>query len=92
MYPGYTVPSFYDPMISKLSVWGPTRREAIARMKRALSEYVVKGITTNIRYLLAIMDAPEFFLITPFRSFSDLRMIVPGGSASGWCSLAAKSK
>jgi acetyl-CoA carboxylase biotin carboxylase subunit len=60
VYPGYTVPSYYDPMISKLSVWAPTRREAIARMKRALSEYMVKGITTNIRYLLAIMDAPEF--------------------------------
>jgi len=60
VYSGYTVPSFYDPMISKLSVWAPTRREAIARMKRALSEYVVKGITTNIRYLLAVMDALEF--------------------------------
>ena len=60
VYPGYTVPSDYDPMISKLSVWAPTRKEAIARMKRALSEYVVKGITTNVRYLLAIMDAPEF--------------------------------
>ena len=60
VYAGYTVPSFYDPMISKLSVWAPTRREAIARMKRALSEYVVKGITTNIRYLLAMMDSLEF--------------------------------
>src|SRR5262245_51254374 len=60
VYAGYTVPSFYDPMISKLSVWAPTRLEAIARMKRALSEYVVKGITTNIRYLRAVMDAPEF--------------------------------
>jgi acetyl-CoA carboxylase biotin carboxylase subunit len=60
VYAGYTVPSFYDPMISKLSVWAPTRPEAIARMKRALSEYVVKGITTNIRYLRAVMDAREF--------------------------------
>ncbi|HVE83187.1 MAG TPA: acetyl-CoA carboxylase biotin carboxylase subunit [Myxococcales bacterium] len=60
VYAGYTVPSFYDPMISKLSVWAPTRPEAISRMKRALSEYVVKGITTNLRYLLAVMDAPEF--------------------------------
>jgi acetyl-CoA carboxylase biotin carboxylase subunit len=60
VYAGYTVPSHYDPMISKLSVWAPTRPQAIARMKRALSEYVVKGITTNIRYLLAAMDAPEF--------------------------------
>jgi len=60
VFAGYTVPNFYDPMISKLSVWAPTRAEAIARMKRALAEYVVKGITTNIRYLHAIMEHPEF--------------------------------
>jgi acetyl-CoA carboxylase biotin carboxylase subunit len=60
VYAGYEVPRFYDPMISKLSVWAPTRAEAIARMRRALSEYVVKGITTNTRYLLAILDHPEF--------------------------------
>ncbi len=60
VYAGYTVPNVYDPMISKLSVWAPTRPEAIARMKRALAEYVVKGITTNLRYLLAILDHPDF--------------------------------
>ncbi|MBM4378149.1 MAG: acetyl-CoA carboxylase biotin carboxylase subunit [Deltaproteobacteria bacterium] len=60
VYAGYEVPRFYDPMISKLSVWAPTRAEAIERMKRALSEYMVKGITTNVRYLSAIMDNPEF--------------------------------
>ncbi len=60
VYPGYTVPTVYDPMISKLSVWAPTRLEAIARMRRALAEYVVKGITTNIRYLRAILEHPEF--------------------------------
>ncbi|ATB45557.1 acetyl-CoA carboxylase biotin carboxylase subunit [Corallococcus macrosporus] len=60
VFPGYTVPNVYDPMISKLSVWAPTRREAIARAQRALSEYVVKGITTNIRYLKAILANPEF--------------------------------
>ena len=60
VFPGYTVPNFYDPMISKLSVWAPTRQEAIARTQRALAEYVVKGITTNIRYLKAILAHPEF--------------------------------
>ncbi len=60
VYAGYTVPNFYDPMISKLSVWAPTRTEAIARLNRALSEYVVKGITTNIRYLRAILGHPKF--------------------------------
>ncbi|ATB31109.1 acetyl-CoA carboxylase biotin carboxylase subunit [Melittangium boletus] len=60
VFPGYTVPNFYDPMISKLSVWAPTRREAIERAKRALDEYVVKGITTNVRYLHAILSHEEF--------------------------------
>jgi acetyl-CoA carboxylase biotin carboxylase subunit len=60
VYPGYTVPTVYDPMISKLSVWAPSRPEAIARARRALAEYVVKGITTNIRYLRAILAHPEF--------------------------------
>ncbi|MBM7118953.1 acetyl-CoA carboxylase biotin carboxylase subunit [Archangium primigenium] len=60
VFTGYTVPNFYDPMISKLSVWGPTREEAIARAKRALDEYVVKGITTNVRYLHAILSHAEF--------------------------------
>ena len=60
VYAGYTVTNHYDPMVSKLSVWAPTRDEAIARMKQALKEYVVKGITTNIPYLLNIIDHPEF--------------------------------
>jgi acetyl-CoA carboxylase biotin carboxylase subunit len=60
VYTGYEVPRFYDPMISKLSVWAPSRPEAIARLKRALSEYVVKGITTNVRYLHSILEHPDF--------------------------------
>ena len=60
VYAGYTVPNVYDPMISKLSVWAPTRAEALLRIKRALDEYVVKGITTNIRYLQQIVTHPEF--------------------------------
>jgi acetyl-CoA carboxylase, biotin carboxylase subunit len=60
VYAGYSVPTVYDPMISKVSVWAPTRPEAIARLKRALAEYVVKGITTNIRYLRAVLEHPEF--------------------------------
>jgi len=60
VYEGFTVPNFYDPMISKLSVWAPSRLESIARMKRALNEYVVKGITTNIGYLQRAISHPEF--------------------------------
>ncbi|HEY0883616.1 MAG TPA: acetyl-CoA carboxylase biotin carboxylase subunit [Archangium sp.] len=60
VFAGYRVPNFYDPMISKLSVWAPTRMEAILKMRRALDEYVLTGITTNLRYLKGIMLHPEF--------------------------------
>ncbi len=49
-YEGGEVPIFYDPMISKLITWGETRDHAIARMKRALAEYEVRGIRTTIPF------------------------------------------
>ncbi len=60
VYSGFDVPIYYDPMISKLSVWAPTREQAIARLRRALSEYVVKGITTNVTWLGRALAHPEF--------------------------------
>jgi len=57
--PGMVSPN-YDPMIAKLICWGPTRELAIARMRRALLEYAITGISTNIAYHLAILDDPEF--------------------------------
>ncbi len=60
VYPGFTVPMFYDPMISKLSVWAPDREQAIERLRRALSEYVVRGITTNVRWLRRVLDHRVF--------------------------------
>ncbi|HET9451495.1 MAG TPA: acetyl-CoA carboxylase biotin carboxylase subunit [Aggregicoccus sp.] len=60
VYAGYTVPNFYDPMISKLSVWAPSRAEAIARMKRALEAMVVEGIKTTIPLHLKIMSDEKF--------------------------------
>ncbi|MBE3573925.1 MAG: acetyl-CoA carboxylase biotin carboxylase subunit [Firmicutes bacterium] len=47
-YPGYVVPPFYDSLVAKLITWGNTREEAIARMERALREFVVEGIRTTI--------------------------------------------
>ncbi|MEB3195785.1 MAG: acetyl-CoA carboxylase biotin carboxylase subunit [Candidatus Sericytochromatia bacterium] len=47
-YPGYAIPPFYDSMIGKLIVWAPDRRQAIARMSRALGEYAITGISTTI--------------------------------------------
>ena len=54
------VPRFYDPMIAKIAAWAPTRAEAIARLRRALAETRVKGITTNIGYLGRILGLDEF--------------------------------
>jgi acetyl-CoA carboxylase biotin carboxylase subunit len=59
-YPGCTISSFYDPLISKLSVWAPTRERAILRMRRALSEYVVTGIRTNLAFHEKLLAHPEF--------------------------------
>ena len=57
--PGTVSPN-YDPMIAKLIVWAPTREMAIDRMRRALLEYVVTGIRTNIPYHLAVLSDPDF--------------------------------
>jgi acetyl-CoA carboxylase biotin carboxylase subunit len=60
VYAGYTVPVFYDPMLSKLVCHGATREEARYRMKRALMEYRVEGIETTIPFFAAIMDHDDF--------------------------------
>jgi pyruvate carboxylase subunit A len=60
VYPSYTIPPFYDPMISKLIVWGRDRNEAITRMRRALYEYIIVGIKNNIPFHKAVMENPRF--------------------------------
>ncbi len=50
LYAGYEVPPHYDSLLSKLIVWAETREEAIARMQRALEEYVIEGVTTTIPF------------------------------------------
>jgi len=59
-YAGCAISSYYDPLISKLSVWADTREHALARMQRALSEYVITGIRTNLALHDAILRHPEF--------------------------------
>jgi acetyl-CoA carboxylase, biotin carboxylase subunit len=60
LYPGYTVPSNYDSLVSKLIVHGKTRHECVMRMKRALHEYVIAGIETNIPLHQRLMEEPDF--------------------------------
>jgi acetyl-CoA carboxylase biotin carboxylase subunit len=57
---GGEVPIFYDPLISKLSAWGTTRPQAIARMRRALREYDVRGIRTTVPFFQWILEQPSF--------------------------------
>ena len=59
-YAGCTISSFYDPLVSKLCVWAPTREEAVQRMRRALGEYVVTGIKTNLAFHEALFRHPLF--------------------------------
>src|SRR5438270_1129663 len=71
VYTGYTVPVFYDPMLSKLVCHAPTRAEAIARMRRALVEYRVDGIETTIPFFRFLMDHPDFRAATFDTGFID---------------------
>lgn len=60
VYAGSEVSTFYDPMISKLSVWGTDRSTAIGRMRTALSEYLITGIKTNIQFHRILMNNQKF--------------------------------
>ncbi len=60
VYAGYRVPQNYDSMIAKVIVHGKDRNESIAKMKSALSEFVISGIETNIDFLLKILDNESF--------------------------------
>jgi pyruvate carboxylase subunit A len=60
VYEGYDVPPFYDSLLSKLIVWGKDRKEAMERMKRALWEYKIEGIKTNIPFHEVVMGEENF--------------------------------
>ncbi|MBT2582282.1 acetyl-CoA carboxylase biotin carboxylase subunit [Planococcus sp. ISL-109] len=60
MYSGYTIPPYYDSMVAKLITYADTREEAVAKMKRALDEFVVEGVFTTIPFHLRLMDHDVF--------------------------------
>src|SRR5260370_15249066 len=60
VYEGWTVPSDYDPLLSKLIAWGSSREETIARLRRALEEYALTGIKTNVGLFRRILGEPDF--------------------------------
>ncbi|WP_416042752.1 acetyl-CoA carboxylase biotin carboxylase subunit [Bacillus halotolerans] len=59
-YPGYTIPPYYDSMIAKVITYGKTRDEAVVRMKRALSEFVIEGIETTIPFHIKLLEHETF--------------------------------
>ena len=60
VYEGAEIPIYYDPMIAKLIVWGENRVDALLRMRRALREYQVRGIKTNIAFHQWVLRHPRF--------------------------------
>ena len=60
IYQGYTIPPYYDSMIAKLIVHAPTRKEAIQKMRWALSEFLVDGVETNIDFQLRLLKTEAF--------------------------------
>ncbi|MBI2869631.1 MAG: acetyl-CoA carboxylase biotin carboxylase subunit [Chloroflexi bacterium] len=84
VYTRYSIPPIYDPMISKLIAWGQDRDEAIARMRRALYEYIIAGVKTNIPFHKAVMENPRFvsgelsthFIETETTLMEDMKTII----------------
>ena len=74
VYSGYTITPFYDSMVAKLIVWGRTREEAIARMKRALQEFQVTNISTTIPFHLKVLDNAFFQKGEVYTNFIQRRM------------------
>jgi pyruvate carboxylase len=59
-YSGAVVTRFYDPLLEKITAWAPTPEEAIRRMDRALLEYRIRGVATNLAFLHNIINHPRF--------------------------------
>jgi acetyl-CoA carboxylase biotin carboxylase subunit len=60
VYPGWTVPLDYDPLLAKLVAWGPDRTSVIRRLQRALAEYSIAGVETNLAFFREILEDAQF--------------------------------
>ncbi len=74
VYTGYNIPPFYDSMVAKLIAWGQNREEAIARMRRALTELVVEDVATTIPFHLQVIDNAFFRRGEVYTNFISRRM------------------
>jgi acetyl-CoA carboxylase biotin carboxylase subunit len=82
IYEGWVVPMDYDPMLSKLIAYAPTRELAIARLLRAIDEYVVGGIRTNLGLFRRILNDADFRTAAIDTNYLD-RLLAGGNSGSG---------
>ncbi|HEX5165619.1 MAG TPA: hypothetical protein VFV93_09510, partial [Thermomicrobiales bacterium] len=60
LYDGFEVSIYYDALVAKVTAWGRNREEAIRRMRRALSEFKIVGVETNLQFHVQVMDNPFF--------------------------------
>lgn len=60
VYPGWTVPLEYDPLLAKLVTWGPDRDTTIQRLQRALAEYAITGVETTVPFFREMLNDPDF--------------------------------
>ncbi|NEO39877.1 MAG: acetyl-CoA carboxylase biotin carboxylase subunit [Moorea sp. SIOASIH] len=75
VYPDYEIPPYYDSLIGKLIVWGPTRDAAIQRMKRALRECAITGVTTTLTFHQKILETPAFLEGQVYTNFVEKEMM-----------------
>jgi acetyl-CoA carboxylase biotin carboxylase subunit len=83
VFPGFEITPYYDPMIAKLIVWGETRAQAILRMRRALEEYRIVGVRTNIPFHQTLMDSHRFMGGQFDTRFVEERFSMEGATESG---------
>jgi acetyl/propionyl-CoA carboxylase alpha subunit len=90
---GTQVSPYYDPMLAKVITWGDDRQEAIRKMVRALQDTVILGVTTNIPYLLDILEHPDFetgdISVNFLQKNLEPWQVKPDMTNSTWLALAA---
>jgi acetyl-CoA carboxylase biotin carboxylase subunit len=93
VYEGWTVPLDYDPMLSKLIAYAPERQATLARMQRALDEYFVGGIKTNLPLFRRVLGNPDFMAARIDTGFLDRLLAAPDAShrTDGLAEIAAVS-
>lgn len=78
LYTGYTIPPQYDSLLSKLIVWADSREEAIARMQRALGEYVIEGVKTTIPFHQRLLSHEGFIRGDTYTRFLQEKAVALG--------------